>query len=255
MSLLRLSRPLARQRRQIRDYLRCLDIHSTPVRGLATAGLLHEPEDSPVDAPTVNSEQLSHLKRSLRGGQDLTHRHQRLERSVRGKTHYGREIMDLQEQKGSEQEDVPYTTEENTRQANTNVGQKIQRIFKGFVIPEPPKPPAEDECCMSGCAVCVYDLYEEARQDYIQALDNVRDKLDDMGVPEDEWPPDIRRQQNAPEPANRPDVVLSAFEQFEKALKEKKERERRQAQGTGKSGSTEGKEGSAARSEGQYTAR
>ncbi|KAI0371235.1 hypothetical protein BV20DRAFT_1017200 [Pilatotrama ljubarskyi] len=254
MSLLRLSRPLARHRHCIPDCVRCLDTHSTLSRWLATAGPLNDPEVSPANAPTVNSEQLSHLKGSVRGGQDLTNRHQRLERSVRGKTQYGREILDLQEQKRSEQQDVPYTHEENTRQANTNTGQKTQRIFKGYVIPEPPKPPAEDECCMSGCAVCVYDLYEEARQDYIQALDNLRDNLDEMGVPEDEWPPDIRRQQSVPEPANRPDVVLSAFEQFERALKEKKERERRQAQGAGKSGTSGDMEGTAARSEGQYTA-
>ncbi|KAJ2955553.1 hypothetical protein NUW54_g14729 [Trametes sanguinea] len=85
------------------------------------------------------------------------------------------------------------------------------------------------QCCMSGCAVCVYDLYDEARNDYIQAVDNIRANLDKMGVPEDEWPPDLRRKQPPPEPSARPDVILSAFEQLEKQLREKKERERREA--------------------------
>ncbi|KAI0777252.1 oxidoreductase-like protein [Trametes elegans] len=235
MSLPRLSRPLARQRSHLRDPLSCSSRHSTPTRRLATAGPLNDPAESPANAPTVDAEQLTHLKRSFRGGQDLSQRHTRLERSVRGKTQYGREILDLQTQKEQhESQEAPFTPEENIREASTHVGQKTQRIFKGLVIPEPPKPPAEDECCMSGCAVCVYDLYDEARKDYVHALDNIRARLDDMGVPEEEWPSDIRRSQRPPEPAARPDVILSAFEQFEKALRERKERERRQTtEGTG----------------------
>lgn len=144
MSLLRLSRPLARQRSHARDPLRCSDTHNTPIRRLATAGPLNEPEASPANAPTVNSQQLSQLKRPFRGGQDLSRRHERLERSLRGKTLYGREIRDLQGQRESSQEDVPFTSAENIREASTHAGQKTQRIFKGYVIPQPPKPPAED---------------------------------------------------------------------------------------------------------------
>ena len=36
---------------------------------------------------------------------------------------------------------------------------------------------------MSNCAVCVYDLYDEARQDYVQALDKLRLNLEKKGVP------------------------------------------------------------------------
>ncbi|MGH8600275.1 MAG: oxidoreductase-like domain-containing protein [Burkholderiales bacterium] len=32
--------------------------------------------------------------------------------------------------------------------------------------PEPPLPPAPDECCGSGCNPCVFDLYEEALERY-----------------------------------------------------------------------------------------
>lgn len=84
---------------------------------------------------------------------------------------------------------------------------------------------------MSGCAVCVYDLYDEARQDYVQALDKLRLNLEKKGVPEREWPSDIRRKQDSPRPvAAQRDVTLSAFEAFERALKEKKEREHQTAQ-------------------------
>lgn len=101
---------------------------------------------------------------------------------------------------------------------------------------------------MSGCAVCVYDLYDEARQDYVQALGKLHANLDKMGVPEDQWPADIRRIPDSPQPAKRADVALSAFEQFEKALKEKSIRPV-QEEPTGGGGGG----GNSARSEGQYT--
>ena len=41
---------------------------------------------------------------------------------------------------------------------------------------------------MSGCAVCVYDLYEEAMGRYREEVAGVRERLRRMGVGEDEWP-------------------------------------------------------------------
>jgi hypothetical protein len=32
--------------------------------------------------------------------------------------------------------------------------------------PVPPPPPEPDDCCHSGCAVCVFDLYNEALERY-----------------------------------------------------------------------------------------
>ncbi|KAH9852445.1 oxidoreductase-like protein [Lenzites betulinus] len=250
MSVQRLSRPFAQQRNQIQYHLRCSTLRDTSARFLATAGPLHEPE-APADAPAVDPQQLSQLKRPTRGGQDLSKRHERLARSLRGKTVYGREILDLTGQHTSQQDDVLYTSTEDTREASTHVGQKTQRIFKGYVIPSPPKPPAEDECCMSGCAVCVYDLYDEARQDYMQALDKLRANLAQMGVSEDEWPSDIKRKDRSSEPPKRSDVILSAFEQFELALKQKKERERQPLSGPTDGGGSGGVD--IAHSEGQYT--
>ena len=43
---------------------------------------------------------------------------------------------------------------------------------------------------MSGCAVCVYDLYEESVDAYRDKMVAFRTKLGEMGVPEDEWPRD-----------------------------------------------------------------
>ena len=36
--------------------------------------------------------------------------------------------------------------------------------------PLPPEKPLPNECCESGCPVCVYDLYAEALEAYRRAL-------------------------------------------------------------------------------------
>ena len=79
------------------------------------------------------------------------------------------------------------------------------------------------ECCMSGCAVCVYDLYEEALQSYEASLQSLRRALDDLKVPEFKRPLRIqRRQHDKSDLKDRErNVVISAFEAFEKSLRAK----------------------------------
>jgi hypothetical protein len=36
--------------------------------------------------------------------------------------------------------------------------------------PQPPEKPLPQECCESGCPICVYDLYAEALEEYRRAL-------------------------------------------------------------------------------------
>lgn len=36
--------------------------------------------------------------------------------------------------------------------------------------PQPPEKPLPNECCESGCPICVYDLYAEALDEYRRAL-------------------------------------------------------------------------------------
>ena len=82
---------------------------------------------------------------------------------------------------------------------------------------------------MSGCAICVYDLYDEARTDYIQVMDKLRDDLAKLGVPESEWPADTRGdgEGSDPAPASKlsASASLSAFEQLELALRAKREKD------------------------------
>ncbi|KAI6040120.1 hypothetical protein EDC04DRAFT_1567753 [Pisolithus marmoratus] len=94
------------------------------------------------------------LKRPQRSGQNLTERYRRLENSIRGKNVLVRAAYDISRDAASNAElQTPHNSSEDGASTNT---------IAGFVIPEEPKPPADDECCMSGCAVCVYDLYEES---------------------------------------------------------------------------------------------
>jgi hypothetical protein len=76
------------------------------------------------------------------------------------------------------------------------------------------------ECCMSGCAVCVHDLYQESLDDYNASVAAVRASLADMKVPEDEWPETIRP--GAEKRTSLP-PSLSAFQEMERALKARRE--------------------------------
>ncbi|TBU31369.1 hypothetical protein BD311DRAFT_656785 [Dichomitus squalens] len=235
MSVPRLSRSLARLPLLDAAHVSC-SRYSVTIRSLATevpsSALDDSPSSSTSRTPAVDQRKLTHLKRRTRGGQNLTKRFKRLERAVRGKASYGRDIQEL-ERSSAVPDPAPYTEEESTQQASsrtdTGAGTNTRRIFRGFFVPEPPKPPADDECCMSGCAVCVYDLYDEARQDYIQAIDTLRAELSKQGVEKSEWPADIRGDVRdsdpTPAPRSSASVTLSAFEQLELALKAKRERD------------------------------
>ncbi|AYD65475.1 hypothetical protein YH64_024905 [Achromobacter sp. LC458] len=50
-------------------------------------------------------------------------------------------------------------------------------------IPVPPEPPAPDECCNSGCIPCVYDRYDEAMENYRQALKAWRSRHEAVSPP------------------------------------------------------------------------
>lgn len=73
-------------------------------------------------------------KYPTRGGQNLTDRFRRLEKSIRGKGAYEQEIVELV---GDRQENEPDGS--RVRPAKRDV-----KTFMGFAIPEEPKPPGPD---------------------------------------------------------------------------------------------------------------
>ncbi|KAF8879706.1 hypothetical protein BD779DRAFT_1676247 [Infundibulicybe gibba] len=48
-----------------------------------------------------------------------------------------------------------------------------------------------DECCMSGCTICMYDLHNDALKTYSESLARVRASLVAMHAPEAEWLPQL----------------------------------------------------------------
>jgi len=75
---------------------------------------------------------------------------------------------------------------------------------------------------MSGCAVCVYDLYEELLAAYNTEVEALRKALTDMKIPASEWPAHIQLNHRSNvlvnTEAKRKETMLNAFEEMEQAL-------------------------------------
>ena len=72
---------------------------------------------------------------------------------------------------------------------------------------------------MSGCAICVQDLYAEALDEYKKSVESLRTSLTILHIPEDKWPENIQTGRKQPEV--KQSVTLSAFEELERRLKER----------------------------------
>ncbi|KNZ73272.1 hypothetical protein J132_08041 [Termitomyces sp. J132] len=150
----------------------------------------------------------SSLRRAHTRGQNLSTRYQRLEKSLREKEGLAQNIEHL----------VKYP---NVGGTVTNTPQKRVEIFHGFEIPKEPRPPQDDECCMSNCAVCVYDLYEESLNEYRKSIADLRTTLSTRNIPEEEWPQNVRSATTLTTSGDRKKAVLNAFEELEQALAKK----------------------------------
>ncbi|TFK65131.1 hypothetical protein BDN72DRAFT_746944, partial [Pluteus cervinus] len=148
------------------------------------------------------------------GGQNLTERYKRLERSVRGKEALARFNSTLS---SDSMRSIPGNS------AAASLSSTKAMYFRGFEIPQEPHPPQSDECCMSSCAICVYDLYDESMSAYKSALSHLRISLRDAGVPESEWPASIQTSANASRPKTAHEVSINAFEEMERKLRDKKQ--------------------------------
>ena len=72
---------------------------------------------------------------------------------------------------------------------------------------------------MSGCAICVQDLYAEALDEYKKSVESLRTSLALLHVPENTWPEILQTGRKHPEV--KQNVTLSAFEELERRLKER----------------------------------
>ncbi|KAG6843133.1 hypothetical protein H0H93_002134, partial [Arthromyces matolae] len=147
-------------------------------------------------------------KPALRNSQNLSARYQRLEASLRAKQGLiGQNSL-----------------HDAVQVESVGASKKHVDLFHGFEIPKEPEPPRDDECCMSNCAICVYDLYEESLDDYRKSIANIRTQLTARNIPEKEWPRNLRSKPSAPL-IDRKEAVLSAFEEMERALARRRQAE------------------------------
>ncbi|KAF9420305.1 hypothetical protein BGZ94_009162 [Podila epigama] len=72
-------------------------------------------------------------------------------------------------------------TSTNEKGGNRPVNDYID--YHGFKVPRKPTPPGAEDCCMSGCAYCIYDIYEEDRQAYKESLAKVLEDIQKAGLP------------------------------------------------------------------------
>lgn len=83
------------------------------------------------------------------------------------------------------------------------------------------------DCCMSGCAVCVHDLYLDALKSYRSSLREIRDRLVAKSVPRDRWPRPILELKESAVSSQDDDIpddvdaTARAFMKLERQLKEK----------------------------------
>ncbi|KAJ7152052.1 hypothetical protein C8R46DRAFT_1121857 [Mycena filopes] len=164
---------------------------------------------------TLDASAIQRLKNPTRGGQNLSLRYRRLEQSLRGKVALQRDIIERE------------TDISGGFTAPTTPAGDTRHFFHGLEIPQEPKPPEADECCMSGCAVCVYDLYEESVAAYKESVAAFRSTLTAAEVPEASWPEHVRSAAAAAGGGQKA-VALSAFEELERSLRAKKDGEANQ---------------------------
>ncbi|KAJ2024950.1 hypothetical protein IWW57_003551 [Coemansia sp. S610] len=50
-------------------------------------------------------------------------------------------------------------------------------------LPPKPEPPSNDDCCLSGCEFCVWDLYDDDMREYQKQAGVIRDAFEALGKP------------------------------------------------------------------------
>ncbi|KAJ1905941.1 hypothetical protein LPJ81_001639 [Coemansia sp. IMI 209127] len=62
------------------------------------------------------------------------------------------------------------------------------------MMPPKPEPPSNEDCCMSGCEFCVWDLYDEDMREYQKYATEAKQAFEVQGkpVPEQLRPENLR---------------------------------------------------------------
>lgn len=131
---------------------------SSTSRTTVSSDLIASPSTSTRNRPDLGPNSLLwRLKHPSRGGQNLSRRHERLSRSVKGKEKYAKNI-EVYEEESAEDSNASSSrdlTTSSSSQSSLSAGtasgklRKGVRTFRGFIVPEEPAPPGSDG--MSHC--------------------------------------------------------------------------------------------------------
>ncbi|KZS97293.1 hypothetical protein SISNIDRAFT_482217 [Sistotremastrum niveocremeum HHB9708] len=186
-----------------------------------------------------NSNSVADLAR--RRALNLSERHTRLSEFIRSRPAFAQSLESPSAQSGTADGIDPIkpqtvlsasTSATTPKLVTSSKGVDSGTLFRGMIIPDKPRPPQSDECCMSGCTLCVYDLYADSLEQYHDTIAGIRESLREQGVREEEWPAVLRsptaddsgggKEKTLEErEEDLVDVSMDAFRAMEKALKAK----------------------------------
>ncbi|KNZ43845.1 hypothetical protein VP01_97g2 [Puccinia sorghi] len=72
---------------------------------------------------------------------------------------------------------ISLSQEDQSRGSDGSCQSGVVKITSPNIV-APPKPPGPEDCCMSGCATCVYDIYAQESEEYLESLKQ-RDHLNE----------------------------------------------------------------------------
>ncbi|GAN10968.1 conserved hypothetical protein [Mucor ambiguus] len=108
---------------------------------------------------------------------------------------------------------------EPTQPITTNVNKpKVFVHLKGTPIELPEKPDPPENCCMSGCAHCVWDMYQEDMEAYAARKKEINNQFLHAGEP---LPRELDPSNAVDDAVEEMDPTMKAFLEMEKKLNSK----------------------------------